>query len=160
MFTLFHNQYLPLSFQCLSDIDNIKVQHVIEICIDQNVNPIFVHFYTAFTWQEIDSAAKPFLVWLTRLYHGGFLKKNWINCKHIVLYLFCIQKVSIRGKSRDIFKRTNDCFQGLFFSTAVSKSIFSQEILFHCYSYFWEFWYLETILQTQLPSKQARCFFL
>lgn len=31
------------------------------------------------------------------------------------MYLFCIQKVSIRGKSRDIFKRMNNCFESLFF---------------------------------------------
>ena len=116
MFILFHNQYLLLSFKCLSDIDNIKVQHLIEICINQNVYLSFVHLHCIYSRQEIavDSAAKPFLGWLTRLDHGGFLK-NWINYEHNVLYLFCIQKVSIRGKSRDIFKRMNNCFESLFF---------------------------------------------
>ena len=49
-----------------------------------------------------------------RLHHDEFLK-NWTDYKDIVLYLFSIQKVSIRGKWRDIFKRMNNCFESLFF---------------------------------------------
>lgn len=74
-----------------------------------------LYIYTAFTPdKKSQSTRQRNLFWfLTRLYHGGFL--NWINYEHNVLYLFCIQKVSIRGKSRDIFKRMNNCFESLFF---------------------------------------------
>lgn len=97
MFILYHSQYLPLSFKCLSDIDNIRVQLAIEICIDQN----FYQILYIYSEQEKDSVVKTLFVKLARRSHSFW--KNWIYYKDFVLYLLCIQEVSIREVKR--------CFQ-------------------------------------------------
>lgn len=122
MFIQLHNQYLPLSFKCLSEIDNISK-------FSLRLSFAWIKMFTEFCTFTLDKKSprqsKPLFCLASAIISLGF-SKIWINCKDFVLYLFCIREVSISG-SQEIFQRgwIMIVFKVCFFDSCFKKFILS-----------------------------------
>lgn len=122
MFIQLHNQYLPLSFKCLSEIDNISK---FSLRLSFAWIKMFTELCTFTLGEKSPRQSKPLFCLASAIISLGF-SKIWINCKDFVLYLFCIREVSIRG-SQEIFQRgwIMIVFKVCFFDSCFKKFILS-----------------------------------
>lgn len=125
---------MPSSFKCLSEIDNISK-------FSLRLSFAWVKMFTEFCTFTLDKKStrqsKPLFCLAGAIISLGF-SKIWINCKDFVLYLS--GKYQSAGVKRYFKEDELWLFSKFVFSTAASRSLFSQEISIHCYSYFRGFW--------------------
>lgn len=98
---------------------------------------MFTEFCTCTLDKKSTRQSKPLFCLAGAIISLGF-SKIWINCKDFVLYLS--GRYQSAGVKRYFKEDELWLFSKFVFSTAASRSLFSQEISIHCYSYFRGFW--------------------
>lgn len=145
MFIQLHNQYLPLSFKCLSEIDNTSK---FSLRLSFAWIKMFTELCTFTLGKKSPRQSKP-LFCLASAFITGFLKN--LNKLQRLCVVFILHPGGINPReSRDISKRMNyDCFQSLFFRQLLQEVYSLRKSPFIVIHISGDF--DQTILQTQLP---------